>query len=355
MDSILIVDDNPENLKVLSNMLEKEGYDTRVAMDGEKALESIQAEAPDLVLLDIQMPKMDGYQVCHNLKSTEKYKMIPIIFISALNEVYDKVKAFQVGGVDYITKPFQFEEVSARVNTHLKIDHLQKELEKHNRNLKQIVKEQVKEISDAQLSTIMALIKISEDRDYHTGQHLERTRNYCKTVAVELMKNGTYPNIVNEEFIEIISQASTLHDLGKVGIPDSILLKPGKLTPEEFETMKTHTSTGANTLLSVIEKYPKNEFLKMGFEIAGFHHEKWDGTGYPDGLLGKAIPLSARIMALADVYDALRSERVYKKAFSHDKSKNILVEGKSSHFDPLLIDVFLKLEEEFQKTYKEFT
>jgi len=346
---ILIVDDTPANLRLLTDMLKERGYFIRVSPNGSMALQAVEKSPPSLILLDINMPGMNGYDVCSSLKDDRRYSHIPVIFISALNEVFDKVKAFQVGGVDYITKPFQFEEVHARLKTHLKIDQLQKELERTNFNLRELVQEQVREIAEAQYATIMAMVRISEDRDDDTGRHIDRTSSYCRILAEKLMENQEFRPLIDAGFIENITNASPLHDIGKVGIPDSILLKPGKLDNREFEIMKTHTVIGAKTLQAVHEKHPGNSFVEMGLRIARSHHEKWNGSGYPDGLSGEDIPLPARIMTVSDTYDALRSERVYKQGFSHEKSMEILRNGRGRDFDPRLIDALLDLEEVFQR------
>jgi putative two-component system response regulator len=343
--SLLVVDDTPENLELLSDMLKRKGYRVRSAPSGKLALQAARNDPPDLVLLDITMPGMDGFQVCEEMKSDPVLREIPVIFISALAESMDKVKAFSMGGVDYVTKPFQIEEVHARVDTHVKIHLLQVELERHNKNLEELVQAQVKEISASQMATIFALARLAESRDDDTGKHLERVQALCREVAINLKGNPVYATVVTDSFIESIFHASPLHDIGKVAIPDAILLKPGRLTPEEFEIMKTHAARGAETLDAVQRQYPKNYFVNMGIEIALYHHEKWNGAGYPDGLKGTAIPLSARIMAVADVYDALRAKRCYKEAFSHEQSCGIILKGRGTDFDPDVVDAFMKINE----------
>lgn len=337
---ILIVDDTTANLQVLSGMLKEHGYKTRAALSGRLALQAAHNNPPDLILLDINMPEMDGYEVCQLLKADQQLRDIPVIFISALSEAMDKVKAFEVGGVDYVTKPFQLAEVEARVSTHLRLHRYQSRLE-------QMVAEQVQEISNAQMNTILALSKLAESRDDDTGKHLERVQAFCRILAAELRVSSPYASQINDTFINDLANASPLHDVGKVGIPDAILLKPGKLTPDEFAVMKTHTTIGAQTLDMVGINYPHNAFIQMGIMIARSHHEKWDGSGYPDGLSGDQIPLSARIMAVADVYDALRSKRCYKEAFSHDKSRSIILSSRGTHLDPVLIDAFNNIAEDF--------
>jgi putative two-component system response regulator len=346
--SILVVDDTPANLQLLASMLKERGYKTRPVPSGMLALQAALSEPPDLILLDINMPEMNGFEVCQSLKADEKLKDIPVIFISALNEVLDKVRAFAVGGVDYITKPFQFDEVQARVNTHLNLWHLQQELEKHNRQLGKLVQAQVKKISDTQMAMIFALAQLAESRDDDSGMHLERVQAFCKKLAEGLAQAPRFGRQVDAKFIENIYYASPLHDIGKVAIPDRIVLKPGKLTPEEFEIMKTHAALGAEKLEAVQRQFPGNALLDMGIAIAKFHHEKWNGDGYPLGLAGEAIPLSARIMAVVDVYETLRAKRCYKDAFSHEQSVGIIVSSSETHFDPEIVKVFIDLKEDFK-------
>ncbi|WP_367567558.1 HD-GYP domain-containing protein [Lacrimispora sp.] len=226
-------------------------------------------------------------------------------------------------------------------------------LEEYNHHLEDLVRKKVKEVSASQMATIHALVKLSESRDDETGEHIVRTSSYCRFMAERLWEMGVHEEEIDSGFIESIAQASPLHDIGKVGIPDAILLKPGKLTPEEFEIMKTHTTIGYQTLSSIDKKDSSSAFIKVGMEITLCHHEKWDGSGYPRGLKGEEIPISARIMALSDVYDALRSKRVYKEGYSHEKSIEIISQGRGSHFDPLLVDVFLKNNCDFRDIFDE--
>lgn len=353
LSNILIVDDQAANLQVLAEILKGKGHKVRPVPSGKLALSAAANNPPDLILLDIMMPEMDGYEVCRRFKNNVSLSHIPIIFISALGETADKIKGFQAGGVDYITKPFQTEEVLARVETHLTIQWMRLELERHNNQLEYLVREKVREISNSQLATIIAVSKLAESRDDVTGQHIERTRIFCRILAEELLSNPQYKGQITETFIETIFHVSALHDIGKVGIADHILLKPGKLTSEEFEIMKTHVLIGAKTLQTVYEKYPQNAYIKMGIAVAHSHHEKWDGSGYPDGIAGLAIPLSARIMAVADVYDALRSKRPYKEPFPHEKSRDIILEGSGTYFDPSVVDAFVTRENEFAEIYQQ--
>lgn len=225
----------------------------------------------------------------------------------------------------------------------------EEKLHKYNNQLEELVEKKVKEASDSQIATIYALVKLSESRDDDTGDHIERTSRLCAHMAKLLKAESKYALYIDDSYIENIYKASPLHDIGKVGIPDSILLKPGKLTNKEFKIMKTHVMIGYNTLKDVYNNYKQNKFLKMGIAITKYHHEKWDGSGYPDGTKGEEIPLSGRIMAIVDVYDALRSKRVYKDALSHEKSCEIIAGGSGTHFDPLLVEVFLKNHENFKQ------
>jgi len=350
----MIVDDEPANLQVLSGILKQKGYRVRPASGGKQALDGAQIEPPDLFLLDINMPVMNGYEVCALIKKNTQLWHIPVIFISALSDTEDKMKAFSAGGVDYITKPFKYEEVLARVDTHLNLHLLQRSLENYNSRLEDLVLSQVKEISESQMATIFALAELAESRDEDTGKHLERVQNYCRHICRQMAKNTKYKKEIGAAFIKELFHASPLHDIGKVAIPDSILLKPGKHTPDEFEIMKTHTTLGSETLRQVSKKYPNNSFVNMGIDISRFHHERWDGSGYPDGLAGEKIPLSARIMAVADVYDALRSKRCYKPAFSHDRSLEIITSEGGTHFDPDVVAAFVESHEAIDATSDEF-
>ncbi|MFH0976471.1 MAG: HD domain-containing phosphohydrolase [Spirochaetota bacterium] len=353
--NILIVDDTPANLELLASMLKIKGYKARPALTGQLALQAAKNDPPDLILLDIAMPNMNGFEVCKTLKEDTDLRDIPVIFISGLTETKEKMEAFSSGGVDYITKPFQFEEVMARVATHLKLRRLQMEMKEYNEKLEKIVEAQVREILESQMATIFALAKLAESRDDETGKHLEKVQLICKAIAVNLSKNSDYAVIATHSFIENLYHACPLHDIGKVAIPDNILLKPGKLTPDEFEIMKAHAAFGAETLNAVLEQYPSNNFIKMGIAIARHHHEKWNGTGYPDGISGDSIPLPARIMAVADVYEAVRSKRCYKPSLSHEKTREIIKEGIGNHFDPVIANAFEESHKEIDEIYENIT
>lgn len=351
--TIMIIDDEPINLDYFRAVLGKQGYHVLTFPRGELALKSAAKSPPDLILLDIRLPDIDGFEVCGRLKDDPVLREIPVIFMSALQGTQEKVKAFDVGGADYLTKPFPWQEILARIENHLKLRQQSLDLERQNINLEMRVQCSDKELLQAQLSTIHALAELVESRDVETRGHIDRTSSYCGALASKMMKLPAYSAVIDKDFVRNIQHASPLHDIGKFGIPDSILLKPGKLDSEEFEIMKTHVLIGERTLAKALKQYPGNGFLRMGREIARSHHEKWDGTGYPDGLTKDSIPVSARIMALSDVYDALRSDRPYKSGLSHQKSREIILEGSGSHFDPGVVEAFTAIEDEFRVIHDE--
>jgi putative two-component system response regulator len=343
---VLIVDDTPENLTIMNGLL-KDAYHTKVANSGERALKLAAAQPkPDLVLLDIMMPEMDGYEVCRRLKADAATREIPVIFLTAKTQVEDESRGFEVGCVDYITKPISPPIVQARVRTHLALKAAADFLRDKNAYLAAEVARRTKQISIVQDVTIMAMASLAETRDNETGNHIRRTQHYVRLLALELRKQPKFAAVLDDATIELLFKSAPLHDIGKVGIPDAILLKPGKLTPDEFEVMKTHTTLGRDAIVAAEALLDEPvSFLEYAREIAYSHQEKWDGTGYPEGLAGERIPLSARLMAVADVYDALISRRVYKPPFPHDKAVEIIREGRGKHFDPEIVDGFLAIQE----------
>lgn len=334
--AIMLVDDEPANLNILERMLADEGYQVQAFPNGEMALRAAVENPPDMLLLDILMPGMDGYEVCRKFKEQDELNPVPVLFLSALDEQKDKVKAFGLGAVDYISKPLAEPEVLARVKAHLQIRN-------YSLNLEQLVDQKVQEISDAQMAVIFALSRITSSRDEETGNHLTRVQHLTSLLAKQIKSNGDYNQTIDDNFINTIYHASILHDIGKVSVPDRILLKPAQLTSEEFNIMKEHTIKGAETLEEVHCRYPNNNFIKMGINIARHHHEQWNGEGYPDQLQGEEIPLSARIMGVVDLYDALRSERPYKEALSHNRSIEILKQESGTKLDPCIIKAFLQV------------
>ena len=340
---------------MLSEILKAAGYDVMAFDSGINALKAIFKSPPDLIILDIVMPGIDGLELCRMLKENPEFSDIPVLFISGVDDVDNKLRAFSVGGADYITKPFHLREIQARVKTHLQLRAAHLELKQYNRELQRMVEEKVKEILESQLSTIVAISKLVEYHDIETGQHIERVQMFCKILALSLKDFSPHGLSVDDEFVETIYWAAALHDIGKVGIPDNILLKPNRLTPSEKEIMKSHTIIGARALEEVQRKYPRNKFLNMGIEIARWHHERWDGKGYPDGLSGEEIPLSARIMALADMYDALRAKRPYKPAFGHAETVEAIKAEEGHALDPTIVEAFLKVEESFSQIWENLT
>jgi putative two-component system response regulator len=349
--TILVVDDTPDNLTLMSSLL-KDLYKVKVANSGEKALKIAEAEAqPDLILLDIMMPGMDGYEVCETLKANPRTREIPVIFLTAKAQVEDEKRGLDIGAVDYITKPISPPIVLARVQTQLQLKASADFLRDKNVFLEAEVQRRTREVQAIQDVTILSMASLAETRDNETGNHIRRTQQYIKLLAEYLLNNGNprFTDYLSGNTIQILFKSAPLHDIGKVGIPDRILLKPGRFTPEEFEIMKTHTTLGRDSIERAEHELGVDvEFLRLAKEIAYSHQEKWDGSGYPQGLAGDAIPISARLMAVADVYDALVSRRVYKDAMPHDRAVAIIQEGKGSHFDPDMVDAFVVLHEQFK-------
>lgn len=354
--SLLVVDDNEMNRDLLLRRLGASGFQLASAENGKEALELMRQQSFDLVLLDIMMPIMDGYETLDAMQKDPLLKHVPVIMITALDDVDCAVRCIEMGAVDYVTKPFNPVLLKARVGANLDRKRLadqerrhRAEIEHSNKDLSEEVRAKIREISQSQLAAIFAMSKLAESRDPETGEHLERMREYCRLLSEQLSRMPKYRSIIDREFVENIYAASPLHDIGKVGIEDSVLLKPGPLTDEEWVLMKQHPIIGAETLREVDRQHPGNAFIHTGVEIAEGHHEKWDGSGYPHGRSGNEIPLVARILALGDVYDALTSKRCYKDAFSHEKSRNIIKEGSGSHFDPDVVLAFFETEDEFMK------
>lgn len=347
--SVLVVEDTEANVDILVEAL-GDLYDVMVATDGESALQMVEKKPPDLILLDIMMPLMNGYEVCSRLQADPRYKGIPVIFITTLGEIENKTKGFDLGAVDYIAKPFEVREVQARVRTHL-------DLKMHHDHLDHLVNLRSHEVEVTQDITIHSLASLAETRDNETGKHLLRTQRYVRLLAKKLADHPKFSNFLSEETIELLFKSAPLHDIGKVGVPDSILLKPGKLSYDECAVMKTHCDLGYQALFKaeqVFELKDRPSFLAHAKDIIYTHHEKWDGSGYPRGLAGEDIPVSGRLMAVADVYDALICRRVYKPPFDHEKAASIIQEGRGSHFDPDIVDAFMEIRAEFEKIANEF-
>jgi len=347
--TVLVIDDTPDNLTLISGLL-KDSYRVKVANSGEKGLRIAQSEAPpDIILLDVMMPEMDGYEVCKHLKSDPKTCDIPVIFLTAKNETEDEAQGFACGAVDYITKPISPPIVEARVKAQLNLKAAADFLKDKADYLEQEVEARTREIVAIQDVTILAMASLAETRDSDTGNHIRRTQYYVKALALKLKDHARFRQYLTDHTIEVLFKSAPLHDIGKVGIPDRILLKPGRFEPHEMEIMKTHTTLGRDAIQHAEDSLGVEvEFLRTAKEIAFGHQEKWDGSGYPQALAGDAIPISARLMAVADVYDALISRRVYKEGMPHEKAVQIIAEGKGRHFDPDMVDAFLELQEEFR-------
>ena len=347
--TILVVDDTPDNLAVMNRLLEGD-YRVKVATSGEKALRLAAADAPpDLILLDVMMPDMDGYEVCRRLKSDERTRHTPVIFVTAKSEVDDERTGLELGAVDYITKPISPPIVTARIKTHLAQKKMAEFLRDNNAFLEQEVALRTRELQSIQDATILTITSLAETRDSDTGYHIRRTQLYVLALANKAKENRGYGQQLADNTIQTLFKSAPLHDIGKIGIPDRVLLKPGRLGSEEFEIMKGHCALGHNAIVNAEKQLGITvEFLACAKEIALYHHEKWDGSGYPEGRAGEDIPLSARLMAVADVYDALTTVRVYKPAMPHAQAVEIIAAGRGQHFDPGLVDVFLKIHEEFR-------
>ncbi|MBW8896638.1 MAG: two-component system response regulator [Massilia sp.] len=353
--TILIVDDTPDNIMLLSRLL-KDKYNTKIATNGTTALQIANASPDiDLILLDVMMPGVDGYETCRQLKANPLTADIPVIFLTAKSQIEDEAMGLTLGAVDYLAKPISPPILFARVATQLTLKSAHQLLQTQNQNLEKIVSERTAQLTLMQDATIMAMASMAETRDNETGNHIRRTQNYVRALALQLRSHPRFAHELSDENIELLYKSAPLHDIGKVGIPDRILLKPGKLTSDEFEIMKLHAVYGRNTI-QLVEKHlgGSNGFLTYARQIAHSHQEKWDGSGYPDNLTGDDIPLAARLMAVADVYDALISRRVYKPPFTHQEALDIMKKGRGSHFDPDVIDAFFAIEQRFAAIAAEF-
>jgi putative two-component system response regulator len=347
--AVLVVDDTPQNLKLMVELL-RDQYQTLVANSGARALAIARGpQRPDIILLDIMMPEMDGYEVLRQLKADALTRHIPVIFLTAKSEVEDETLGLELGAVDYITKPISPPIVLARVKSQLLVKDAADFLRNQNQFLEAEVVKRTQRLEAIQDVTVMVMTSMAETRDNETGNHIMRTQRYVERLARHLQPHPRFAPLLTEDYIKLLFKSAPLHDIGKVGIPDHILLKPGPLTAEEFETMKQHTSLGYEAITRAETSLGTEvDFLRIAKEIALSHHEKWNGSGYPKGLSGDEIPVSARLMAIADVYDALVSKRVYKSAMTHAQAAEIIVSGKGQHFDPDVCDAFIAVQSDFQ-------
>ncbi|MFP3154380.1 response regulator [Lachnospiraceae bacterium ZAX-1] len=339
---IIMVDDNVANLKIGKSIL-ADHYATFTIPSAAKMFALLERSLPDLILLDIEMPEMDGYEAIKLLKKDAKTHNIPVIFLTARTDNGSELEGLSLGAVDYITKPFSPALLLKRIELHLLVEEQNGKLKHYNDNLRQMVEEKTQTVLDLQDTMLKTMANLVEFRDSVTGEHVERTGHVLGILLDCALERGTYKAQISDWDINLFLQSAQLHDVGKIAIRDDILLKPGRLTAEEFETMKKHTTYG----VEIVEKIKSGAaestiaFLDYAQILAGSHHEKWDGSGYPNGLKNEDIPLHGRLMAVADVYDALVSERPYKKAMTHEEAVKIIIEGRGSHFDPLLVDIFV--------------
>jgi putative two-component system response regulator len=354
--SILVIEDDPSNLARLQDLL-KDRYQVKLANSGARGLRALeQAPLPELILLDVMMPEMDGYLVLSRIKAVTATAEIPVIFLTAKSEPEEERRGIAAGAVDYITKPISPAILLVRVEKELTVQHAKRYLREQNRWLEEQVAMRTQEVEKMRDALIYAMASLAETRDNETGNHIRRTQHYVVALARALQGHARFQAVLTPDNIDLLYKSAPLHDIGKVGVPDHILLKPGKLTEAEFEIMKKHTDYGRDVVMAV-EQYlgGSNSFLVFAREIAYSHQEKWDGSGYPLGLQGDAIPVSARLMAVADVYDALISKRVYKRAFSHEEATEMIRTGRGQHFDPDVVDAFVALQDTFRHIAAQFS
>lgn len=346
---ILIVDDSSTDRAIIKNMLSE--YTTFTAENGLEAMSIIEENLDlDLIILDLNMPIMDGFHVLRKLKSDDKYVKIKTIILTNFDEIDNEILGLELGAVDYVRKPINIQSLKIRINIHLKIKHIQDKIEKDNRELDAMILKKTKELIATRDITIHALVVLLEVRNVESGNHTIRTQFIMKSLCEHLAKNSKYSSVLTKEYIELLTHTTPLHDIGKVGIPDCILLKPGKLSEEEFAIMKKHVNYGVEALkTNLCNKEDMPDFITTALEIVGTHHEKYNGKGYPNGLKNDEIPLAGRLMAIVDVYDALVNRRVYKPEYEHIEAIAIIKKEKGEHFDPEITDAFLEIEDVIHK------
>ena len=341
---ILIIDDVVTNLAVLSDIVKGEGHLVRTARNVGEAEEAMKKKLPDLILSDISMPGTDGYEFCKRLKADSKTETIPLIFISAMNDSGSKQKGYELGAVDFISKPFDLYEVKLRINTQLRAVSAKIELGEQNRRLNKMMSDQIAMITEDQRYLIYGLVKLAEAREDPTGTHLVNVSVNAELLAQGLQLSPEYEKVISNSFIEDIGLAAPLHDIGNLAIKDRILLKEGRLTSDEMAVIKTHPEIGARTLMDMYSHNEFSRYLGMAIDSAYYHHEKWDGTGYPKGLKERNIPISARIFSIVDVYDTLTRDKCYRDAYTHEEAMEIIREETGTRFDPEIADIFFKIE-----------
>ena len=347
LPTVLVVDDIPDNISLITELLAGQ-YRCRVATSGAKALAAVvSGPRPDVILLDISMPEMDGYEVCRRLKAAPDTRDIPVIFLTSLDNEGSETEGFRVGGVDYITKPVSKAILLARVNAQISLLRSKRRLAQRNELLELMVSERGRQLINMQNVIILAMGSLAETRNNDTDVHIRRLQHYTRALALSLRANPAYTDRLPDTVLDLLFKTCPLHDIGKVGVADGILFKPGRLLPCEYEEMKQHTTLGGQTLTEVERQLAAPEaFVSMAHDIALYHHERWDGSGYPLGIEGESIPLSARIVSLADTYDALTSSRVYRQAYSPAEAREIIARERGRQFEPALVDAFLACEEQ---------
>ena len=345
--TVILVDDNPINLKLARNTL-MEKYDVFTVPSAEKLFQLLEKTVPDIILLDVMMPGMSGYEAIKILKADPKFVEIPVIFLTAKADTNSELEGFVHGAVDYVSKPFSPQLLLKRVDVHVLVESQKRELKHINDNLQKIVEEKTEEVLELQNAVLKTMSNLVEYRDDVTGGHVERTEHFLETLIDEMINQKVYKEVLETWDIKLFLQSAQLHDVGKIAIRDNILMKPGSLTAEEFEEMKKHTTFGEKVIEKIQESAKESVFLTHAKIMAGAHHERWDGSGYPRGLSGANIPIQGRLMAFVDVYDALISERPYKKAFTPEQALQIIKEGRGTQFDPSLVDVFTSAVRRFQ-------
>lgn len=344
--NILVVDDVNANLALLTELIHNAGYIARPVTSAVQAANAIEALIPNLILLDISMPGTDGYVFCSMLKKNAKTRGIPVIFISAMNTPEDRIKGYEAGAVDFVAKPYEAEELLLRIGIHLKMYNMQQELELYNKKLNKIIDEQIGKIYEEQKNIIYALVKLMERRNHFIGRHLENIGRNSRILAMSLQLSTDFKDQITNSFIDAIEITSKLYDIGNITIRDNIIWKTSELNKEEMEVMKMHTLAGADILEDIFSRNRSNELMKMAIEIVKYHHENWDGSGYPEGLKGTQIPLHARIVRVVDAYDSLIYKKDLTNVYSHEESMKIINEGSGSLFDPDIIKVFNIIQEQ---------
>lgn len=354
MAKIVIIGDKEVDLKFLKIILVNQGHEVYTDYCFGKAEEQLEELMPDIAIIDVEADDDRGFELCKSIRRQKKFHHIPVIFFCDLNDGDIAVSGFEAGAVDYISKPLDEEEVKIRIDNRLDVIKTHLKAQAKNAEFTAQMKDLLKTVDYPQMETILALANLAQSRDDDTGMHLDRMQKYAYVLIKEMQKNPKYKDVITDEFVADVTAATPLHDIGKIGIPDKVLLKPGKLTEQEYDVIKTHTLIGDETLDNVVNTFGDNTFLQVGKKIVRSHHERPDGTGYPDGLKGDEIPLEASVMAIADVYDALRTKKVYKPAISHEKAIEIIKNGKGTQFLADAVDAFLNVEKVFAYIWLEY-